>query len=126
MFDIFNFARKRRLSFEQLQTLQMVSQQVVLSLEGSIKIPGAAKKALALKLMGELLEQIGIVAPESLIDTVIEASDGDVTPSALKILKALDLESTPPPMPTARPLPSFKLDIGDRSSRDNPGKGLSL
>ena len=112
MFDIFNFARKRRLSFEQLQTLQMVAQQVVLSLEGSIKIPGAAKKALALKLMGELLEEIGIVAPDSLIDTAIEAS--------VKILKALDLGSNPP-VPTAPPLPSFKFDISDNSD-----KGLSL
>ena len=126
MFDIFNFARKRRLSFEQLQTLQMVAQQVVLSLEGSIKIPGAAKKALALKLMGELLEEIGIVAPDSLIDTAIEASDGDVTPSAFKILKALESESQAPPMPKAPPIPSFKLDISGRPSSGNSEKGLSL
>ena len=134
MFDIFNFARKRRLSFAsealqapseaskfglvQLQTLQMVAQQVVLSLEGSIKIPGAAKKALALKLMGELLEEIGIVAPDSLIDTAIEAS--------VKILKALESESQAPPMPKAPPVPSFKLDISGRPSSGNSERGLSL
>ena len=117
MFDIFNFARKRRLSFEQLQTLQMLAQQVVLSVEGSARIPGASKKALALSLMGDLLQEIGIVAPDSLIDTAIEAS--------VKILKALESESQTP-LPTASPVSSFKLDISGRPSSGNSEKGLSL
>ena len=119
MFDFFKTARKKQLNFDQLQTLQMVSQQVVLSLEGSIRIPGAAKKALALSLVGELLEDIGIVAPNSLVDTAIEAS--------VRMLKALDAQP-PASLPTASTVssvPSFKLDVSGRPSTGND-KGLSL
>ena len=126
MFDFFNFVRKRRLSYDQLQTLQMVAQQVVLSLEGSIRLPGAAKKALAIKLVGELLEDLGIVAPDSLMDIAIEA--------AVKLLKALDTESLPP-LPRQEPLSGFKLDIpegnavafsGRPASGNNSDSGPSL
>ena len=125
MFEFFNFARKRRLSFDQLQTLQMVAQQVVLSLEGSVKIPGAAKKEIALKLVGELLEQLDIVAPDSLVDTAIEA--------AAKLLKALDVH-TLPPEPRPQLSSSRKLDVSGRPaqgaavtySSGNSEKGLSL
>ncbi len=116
MLEFFNFARKRRLNHDQLQTLQMVAQQVVLSLEGSVKIPGAAKKAIALKLMGELLEQLGIVAPDSLIDVSVEA--------AVKLLKALDAQSLPP-QPRGQPS-GQKLDISGRPASGNSEKGLSL
>ena len=127
MFDFFNFVRKRRLSYDQLQTLQMdrsgnasaLAQQVVLSLEGSIKLPGAAKKALALKLVGELLEDLGIVAPDSLMDIAIEAS--------VKLLKALDTESLPP-LPRQEPVSGLRLDISGRPASGNnlEDKGLSL
>ena len=118
MFDFFTQARKKRLNFDQLQTLQMVSQQVVLSLEGSIKIPGATKKALALTLVGDLLKEMRIVAPESLIDTAIEAS--------VRLLKVLDANATPQPMaPTVSPKPSFKLDISGRP-QSGGNEGLSL
>ena len=118
MFDFFNFVRKRRLTHDQLQTLQMVAQQVVLSLEGSIKLPGAAKKALALKLVGELLEDLGIVASDSLVDVAIEAS--------VKLLKALDTDSLPT-MPRQEPVPGFQLDISGRPpSGNNADVGLSL
>ena len=112
MLEFFNFARKRRLSYDQLQTLQMVAQQVVLSLEGSVRIPGAAKKALALKLMGELLEQMDIVAPDSLIDVSIEA--------AVKLLNAMDI----PPRPQLSS--SRKLDVSGRPATGNSERGLSL
>ena len=117
MFEFFNFARKRRLSYDQLQTLQMVAQQVVLSLEGSLKVPGSAKKAIALKLVGELLEQLGIVAPDSLVDTAIEA--------AAKLLKALDVQN-PPPQPQHPLSSSQKLDISGRPATGNSETGLSL
>ncbi len=117
MFEFFNFARKRRLNHDQLQTLQMVAQQVVLSLDGSVKIPGAAKKAVALKIMGELLEELGIVAPESVIDISIE--------TAVKLLKALDVQALPPE-PRPQPVPSQKLDISGRPATGNSEKGLSL
>lgn len=112
MFEIFNIARKKRLSYEQLQTMQMVAQQVVLSLEGSVKITGASKKALALKLMGELLEQLGIVAPDSLIDTAIEAAVG--------LLKALESQA-----PRPQPVPPLKLDVSGRPATGTE-RGLSL
>ena len=118
MFDFFNFVRKRRLNYDQLQTLQMVAQQVVLSLEGSVRLPGAAKKALALKLVGELAEDLGIVAPDSLMDIAIEAS--------VKLLKALDTESLPP-VPRQETVPGFQLDITGRPpSGNNADVGLSL
>lgn len=117
MFEFFNFARKRRLTHDQLQTLQMVAQQVVLSLEGSVKIPGAAKKAVALQIVGELLEDLKITAPDSLIDISIEI--------AVKLLKAMDLQSLPP---EARPKPvsSIKLDISGRPATGSSERGLSL
>ena len=114
MFEFFNFARKRRLSYDQLQTLQMVAQQVVLSLEGSVRIPGAAKKAVALKIVGELLEELGIMAPDSLVDTAIEAS--------VKLLKALDVQALPPE-PRAQLASSVKLDVSGRPSTGNARKG---
>lgn len=127
MFDFFNFVRKRRLNYDQLQTLQMdrsgnasaLAQQVVLSLEGSIKLPGAAKKALALKLVGDLLEDLGIVASDSLVDVAIEAS--------VKLLNALDTESLPL-LPRQEPLSGFQLETsGHSASRNNlEDKGLSL
>ena len=88
MFEFFNFARKRRLNYDQLQTLQMVAQQVVLSVEGSVRIPGAAKKAIAIKVAGEVLQELGIVAPDSLLDVAIEAS--------ARQLKALDIQTLAP------------------------------
>jgi hypothetical protein len=39
MFEFFTQARKKRLSFVQLQTMQRVAQQVVLALEGSVRNP---------------------------------------------------------------------------------------
>lgn len=139
MFEFFNFARKRRLNYDQLQTLQMVAQQVVLSLEGSVKIPGAAKKAIAIKLdcvtpsaFGELLEEMNIIAPDSLdrggnaiaYDIAIEA--------AARLLKALDAQALPPE-PRAQPVspylperPSIKLDITGRPGSGNLDGGLAL
>ena len=46
-----NLVSKKRLSYEQLQIIQLVAQQVVLSVEGSVNLPGARKKAMALELM---------------------------------------------------------------------------
>ena len=98
MFDFFSLSRrKKHPTPTQLQTLQMVAQQVVLSLEGSVKLPGAAKKALAFKLVVELAEELGIVAPDSLVDLAIEAS--------VRLLRALDAE---------RPLPEIQLQFESR------------
>jgi hypothetical protein len=134
MFEFFNFARERRLNLDQLQTIQMVAQQVVRSLEGSVRIPGAQKKALALQLVGDALDKLGIVAPDSLIDISIEAS--------VKLLKALESGALPPrsdqvdpmaPAPrTPAPEPQEvrlqpKIDVSGRPPNGNSSdKGLSL
>ena len=118
MFEIFNFIRKKRLTHEQLRALQLVSQQVVLSLEGSVRLPGATKKALALKFVGELTRDLGFVAPDSLVDVAIEAS--------VKLLKALDTDSLPP-LPQSAPVSGLRLDISGRpATGNNADKGLSL
>ena len=82
MFGFLNKLRKKTMSFEQLRILQLIAQQVVLSVEGSVKLPGAEKKAVALELMAQILEEIGLVAPGSLVDAMLE--------SAVSILKAVD------------------------------------
>lgn len=74
MFGFLKNLTKRPVSFEHLQIMQMIAQQVVLSVEGSVRIPGAAKKAMALKLTGAILKEVGVVAPDSAMDTAIEAS----------------------------------------------------
>lgn len=81
---MFGFLKKlthERLSYEQLQTVQFVAQQVVLSLEGSVNLPGVEKKTMALELMAQILRELGITAPESLIDVMLE--------SAVSILKTM-------------------------------------
>lgn len=61
-------------SLEKLQVLHFVAQQVVLSVESSVKLPGPNKKAVAVELTGKILEEMGVVAPGSLVDTLIESS----------------------------------------------------
>ena len=71
-----------KIELVQLKILQMVTQQVVLSVEGTVRLPGGGKKALAVELVGKILEEMKLVAPDSLVDALIE--------SAVSILKALD------------------------------------
>ena len=105
MFGFLNKLRKKTLSFEQLRILQLIAQQVVLSVEGSVKLPGADKKAVALELMAQILEEIGLVAPGSLVDALLE--------SAVSILKAVDkaLEK--------ETKPNFSFDISGRPKSGN-------
>ena len=105
MFGFLNKIRKHKLSFEQLKALQFVVQQVVVSIEGSMKLEGAEKKALALQVIGEILDEMNLVAPDSLVDALIE--------SAVTVLKALDktLEDA------ARP--KFTMDISGRPQTGN-------
>ena len=89
--------RKQRLNFEQLKILQMVTQQVVLSIEGTVRLPGAGKKVMAIDLVGRILKEMDLVAPNTLVDTLIE--------SAVSILKALDKAKE------KTEIPRFSLDI---------------
>ena len=97
------FFSRERLTYEQLQIIQLVAQQVVLSLEGSVHLPGAQKKAMALELMAQMLEEMGIVVPDSLVDAMLE--------SAVAILKAMDK------MADAKP--KFSFDISGRPKSGN-------
>lgn len=65
---------QKRLNYEQLQIVQMVVQQVVLSIEGSIQLNGPGKKAMALQILGQILTEMRISAPDSLVDALIESS----------------------------------------------------
>jgi hypothetical protein len=105
MFGFFKKLSQSRLSFEQLKILQFVTQQVVISIEGSVDLPGAEKKAVAVEMVGQILQEMKLVAPNSLVDALIEASVG--------VLKALDksLEKA------ARP--KFSLDLSGRPRSGN-------
>lgn len=104
MFGFLNKIRKKRLNFEQLQILQFLAQQVVLSVEGSVRLPGAGKKALALELMGQVLEELELVAPDSLMDAMIESS--------VSILKVLE--------PSKGALaPKMRIDLSGRPQTGN-------
>ena len=74
MFGFLKKLAQKRLDFEQLQILQLIVQQVVLSVEGTVKVPGADKKAVAVELAAQILKEMGLVAPDSLVDTMIESS----------------------------------------------------
>lgn len=105
MFGFFRKLSRSRLSFEQLKILQFVTQQVVISIEGSVDLPGARKKAIAIELVGQILQEMNLVVPNSLVDALIE--------SAVGVLKALDksLERATHP--------KFSLDLSGRPRSGN-------
>lgn len=74
MFRFLKRLTKKALTFQQMQIVQFVAQQVVLSVENSAKLKGFEKKALALDLTNQILEETGLVAPDSLIDALLESS----------------------------------------------------
>lgn len=100
MFGFFRNLMREPLSIENLQLLQMITQQVVLSVENSVRISGTEKKALALKLTGAILKKADIVAPDSVVDTAIEAS--------VQMMKHLGKENK------SNSLPGFRVDISGR------------
>ena len=65
---------RRFLTFEELRTIQVLSQQIILSLDTAIDISSYDKKELAFENLKEILEEIGIKAPNSVLQTAIEAS----------------------------------------------------
>lgn len=105
--ELFNSGRKKRLTFDQAQILQLVAQQVVTSLEGTLKVPGGVKKAVALDLVNQILKEVGVVAPDSLVDTSIEAS--------VKILKMLDKQDEA----IKKPFNPLSVDISGRPKSGN-------
>ncbi len=94
---------QKQLSFEQLKILQLVTQQVVLSVEGSVKLPGSDKKAVALELAAQILQEMGVVAPDSLVDAMIESS--------VQILKVIDK--------TKESKPKYSFDLSGKPKTGN-------
>jgi len=105
MFGFLKKIRKQSISYEQLKILQMVTQQVVLSVESSVKVPGAEKKALALEIVGKILQEMRLIAPESLVDAMLE--------SAVSVLRALEKAQE------EASRPKFSLDISGRPKSGN-------
>lgn len=70
------FRRKKTtsLSFDEVQIVQLIVQQTVLTVEGLEDIPHGDRSRLACALAVDLLEDMGIWAPASLIETLVEAS----------------------------------------------------
>lgn len=66
--------RRPRVSHEIVRTVQIVAEQVVMSIEQTFRMSGERKKELALKLLAELLAEIDIKVPVLLLDTAIEAA----------------------------------------------------
>ncbi len=105
MFSFLKRVARKRLDFEKLQMLQLVVQQVVLSIEGSIQMPGASKKALAVELVGQILQEMKIMAPDSLVDAMIE--------SAVQILKSMEQ------VRQREAKPKYSFDISGRPKSGN-------
>lgn len=76
MFDrLFSlFGPGKRLSFDEIRSVQAIADQVVLALEQTMKMPGPQKKALAVQVATSLLADGGIRVPVQVVDTAIEAS----------------------------------------------------
>ena len=72
LFPIFGIRKK--LSFDEIRSIQAIADQVVLSLEQTFRFLGDQKKELALKVVASLLEDSGIRCPRSVMDSAIEAS----------------------------------------------------
>lgn len=112
--------------------MQMVAQRVVDSLEKSVRVPGPAKKRLAMEMVRDDLVKLGIVTPDRLIDTAIEVS--------VKLLKALEREALPfgagqgsANGQTAERMLELrkssvvsKVDVTGHPPNGNSGEGLSL
>lgn len=68
------FGKRKRLSFDEIRSVQAIADQVVLCLEQTMRLPGDQKKDLALKVALSLCEDSGILCPLSVVETAVEAS----------------------------------------------------
>lgn len=64
----------RALSFHELQCLQLIAEQVVLSIEQTLATNGERKKQMARQVLQELLLENRIYASAMMCDTAIEAA----------------------------------------------------
>lgn len=103
MFGFLKRLTKKALTFQQLQIVQFIAQQVVLSVENSAQLKGFEKKALALELTNQILKETGVVAPDTLIDALLESSVN----SMKKVNEILE------------PRKSYKIDLSGRPQSGN-------
>lgn len=68
------FFFQKKFSFENLQMLITMAQQVVLALEQTAQASGPEKKRMALHMLADLVKGQGLDPPQLLLDTVIEAA----------------------------------------------------
>jgi len=71
---VFSFFEKAQKTVDQLHTLIMLAEQVVLALEQTARASGAEKKRMALQMLVDLARSHGLDPPQLLLDTVIEAA----------------------------------------------------
>ncbi len=70
------FRRKKpiSLSFEEIQIVQLIVQQSVLSVEGLEKTPQDHRSWLACEMADGILKEMGLMAPSVLLETLVDAS----------------------------------------------------
>ena len=70
------FRRKKpiSLSFEEIQIVQLIVQQSVLSIEGLEKTPQESRSWLACEMADGILKEMGLMAPTVLLETLVDAS----------------------------------------------------
>ena len=68
------FFFQKKFSFENLQLLITMAEQVVLALEQTAQASGPEKKRMALHMLADLVKGQGLDPPQLLLDTVIEAA----------------------------------------------------
>ena len=68
------FTRRKTITFDELQVLQLMTIQVVCSLELAAGISDLEKKRLAFECTASLLDEVNIVAPPCVIETAIDSS----------------------------------------------------
>lgn len=71
--DQFSYPNPNTVSLEQLQTLQLIAQQVVFSLDGLTQLSSEEKKNIALMNVNDLYQAFGLEIPHEFIDISIEA-----------------------------------------------------
>lgn len=66
--------RKSYLTFEELRTIQVLAQQTVISLDIALGFPDYDQRELSLDHLREILDELGIKAPDCVLETAVDAS----------------------------------------------------
>ena len=110
--SIFKPKKRNHLDFDEIQTIQLVVQQTVLSLDVSKSVPEPDKAALASQISIDLLEEMGISAPSFFIEIVVAAS-----------ARLLQERPSPCPLPNHQ-RPRHERELRRRLDGGSPKSGL--